>query len=129
MNGRFLLDTNIVVGVFADDPAIRRRLEQREEVLLSVVVLGELYFGARKSRQIDENVRRIHRLLAESVVVACDVGTAYEYGMVRSELRLKGRPIPENDIWLAAPARQHNLTLVSRDRHFSQVDRLKWEQW
>ncbi len=129
MNGRFLLDTNIVVGVFADDPAIRRRLEQREEVLLSVVVLGELYFGAQKSRGIDENVRRIHRLLAESVVLPCDAGTAYEYGIVRHELRLKGRPIPENDIWLAAHARQHDLTLVSRDRHFSEVDRLKWERW
>ena len=94
MDGRFLLDTNIVVGVFADDPAIRRRLEQDEEVLLSVVVLGELYFGAQKSKQIDENVRRIHRLLVESVVLPCDVGTAYEYGMVRNELRLRGRPIP-----------------------------------
>ena len=129
MNGRFLLDTNIVVGVFADDPAIRRRLEQRAEVLLSVVVLGELYSGAQRSRQVDDNLRRIHRLLAESVVLACDVGTAYEYGTVRNELRLKGRPIPENDIWLAAHARQHNLTLVSRDRHFSEVDRLEWEQW
>ena len=129
MNGRLLLDTNVVVRVFADDPAIRRRLEHREEVLLSVVVLGELYFGAQKSRQIDENLRRIHRLLAESVVLPCDVGTAYEYGMVRNELRLKGRPIPENDIWLAALARQHDLTLVSADRHFSGVDRLKWEQW
>lgn len=129
MNGSFLLDTNIVVGVFADDPEIRRRLEQRAEVLLSVIVLGELYSGAQRSRQVDDNLRRIHRLLAESVVLACDVGTAYEYGTVRNELRLKGRPIPENDIWLAAHARQHNLTLVSRDRHFSEVDRLKWEQW
>lgn len=129
MNGRLLLDTNIVVRVFAGDPAIRRRLEQREEVLLSAVVLGELYFGAQKSRQIDENLRRIHRLLAESVVLPCDVGTAYEYGIVRNELRLKGRPIPENDIWQAALERQHDLTLVSRDRHFSGVDRLKWGHW
>lgn len=129
MNGRFLLDTNIVVAVFAGDAVIRRRLEQRPEVLLSVVVLAELYYGAQKSSQIDENLRQIHRLLAKSAVLPCDAGTAYEYGMVRNELRLKGRPIPENDLWLAAHARQHNLTLVSRDRHFAEVDRLKWEQW
>jgi tRNA(fMet)-specific endonuclease VapC len=44
-------------------------------------------------------------------------------------LRIKGRPIPENDIWIAATARQHDLTLVSRDRHFAEVDNLRWEQW
>ncbi len=129
MNGRFLLDANIVIGIFTEDQAIKQRLAQRPEVLLSTVVLGELYFGAQKSKRIGENLRRIDELLTETVCLACDVGTAYEYGIIRNELRLKGRPIPENDIWIAAAARQHDLTLVSRDQHFAEVDNLRWEQW
>ena len=129
MNGRFLLDANIVIGIFTEDQAIQQRLAQCPEVLLSTVVLGELYFGAQKSKRIGENLRRIDELLAETVCLVCDVGTAYEYGIVRNELRIKGRPIPENDIWLAAHTRQHGLTLVSRDRHFAEVDNLRWEQW
>jgi tRNA(fMet)-specific endonuclease VapC len=129
MNGKFLLDTNIVVGMFANDLAICQRLSQRPEVFLSSVVLGELYFGAQKSKRVKENLRRIDELLAEAMVLACDTGTAYEYGIVHNELRLKGRPIPENDTWLAAHARQHGLTLVSRDRHFAEIDELRWEQW
>jgi len=129
MNGRFLLDANIVIGIFTEDRAIQQRLAQRPEVLLSTIVLGELYFGAQKSTRLGENLRRIDDLLTEAVPLPCDVGTAYEYGVVRNELRLKGRPIPENDIWLAAHAKQHGLTLVSRDRHFAEVENLRWEQW
>jgi tRNA(fMet)-specific endonuclease VapC len=129
MNGRFLLDANIVIGIFTNDRAIQQRLERRPEVFISSVVLGELYFGAQKSTRLNENLRRIDDLLTEAVPLACDVGTAFEYGIIRNALRLKGRPIPENDIWLAAHARQHGLTLVSRDRHFAEVDNLQWEQW
>ena len=129
MNGRFLLDTNIVVGLFADDPAIRGHFGQDPEVFISVAVLGELYYGVQKSNRVDENLRRINRFLADVVVIETDAATAYEYGILRNELRLKGRPIPENDLWVAAAARQHNLILVSRDSHFAYVDGLKVESW
>jgi tRNA(fMet)-specific endonuclease VapC len=129
MNGRFLLDANIVIGIFTEDRAIQQQLAQRPQVFLSAIVLGELCFGAQKSTRLGENLRRIDDLLTEAVPLACDTDTAYEYGILRIELRLKGRPIPENDIWLAAQARQHKLTLVSRDRHFAEVDNLRWEQW
>jgi tRNA(fMet)-specific endonuclease VapC len=129
MNGRFLLDTNIIVALFKDDPAIHERLAQRPRVLVSAVVLGELYYGAQKSARLDKNLRKINKFLARAAVLESDAATAYEYGLIRNELRIKGRPIPENDVWIAAVARQHNLTVVSRDRHFSEVERLKWEQW
>jgi len=129
MNGELLLDTNAVLRLFADDPAVHGRLAQCSRLLLSVIVLGELYYGAKKSTRVEENLKRIARLLAEGVVVQNDAATAYEYGMIRNELRLKGQPIPENDLWLAALARQHHLVLLSRDAHFTFVDGLRLESW
>jgi tRNA(fMet)-specific endonuclease VapC len=129
MTGSLLLDTNIVVGLFIDDPAIAGHFLQSPDVTLSVTVLGELYYGAQKSNRIDENLARIDQFLEGVTVIDNDIATAYEYGAIRNELRLKGRPIPENDLWIAALARQHDLTLVSRDRHFAEVENLRWEQW
>jgi tRNA(fMet)-specific endonuclease VapC len=44
-------------------------------------------------------------------------------------LRAKGHPIPENDIWIAAHAQQYELTLVTRDAHFSAVEGIGIEVW
>lgn len=129
MTGKVLLDTNIVVGLFKDDPAIRRSLAQHPEVLVPAVVLGELYYGAQKSARVDKNLQQINRFLTEAAVIESNAATAYEYGLIKNELRLKGLPIPENDLWIAAVARQHDLVLVSRDSHFNHVDGLKLESW
>ncbi len=129
MNGDFLLDTNIVIALFEDDPSVRQHLAARPQVAISVTVLGELYFGAFKSRDLAKNLRRINDLLPQTALWECDAETAFEYGSIKNELRLKGRPIPDNDIWVAAMARQYGMTLVSRDSHFAEVDRLSWEQW
>jgi len=58
-------------------------------------------------------------------VLDCDAKVARRYGEVKNMLRKRGRPIPENDIWIAAIALENNLTLVSRDDHFLEVDGLK----
>ncbi len=129
MTGKVLLDTNIVAALFKDDPAVHERLEQYPRVLVSAVVLGELYFGAQNSARLDKHLRQINRFLTRVTVLESSAETAYEYGLIRNELQIKGRPIPENDIWIAATARQHDLILVSRDRHFAEVDNLRWEQW
>ncbi|TDA70360.1 MAG: type II toxin-antitoxin system VapC family toxin [Clostridia bacterium] len=55
--------------------------------------------------------------------------TAYYYGQVKAQLKVKGHPIPENDIWIAAAALQHGLTLVSRDTHFKPIEGLSLEAW
>jgi tRNA(fMet)-specific endonuclease VapC len=51
------------------------------------------------------------------------------YGQIKAELESKGRPIPDNDMWIAAIARQHNLTLVTRDAHFLQVADISKLSW
>jgi len=129
MSGEFLLDTNVVISLLQGEESIRERLAENRRVLLSTIVLGELYYGARKSGRVEENLTRINRLAVATVVLGCDIITAHEYSVIKNELRLKGRPIPENDIWLAAIARQYDLILVSRNKHFAEVQELALEQW
>lgn len=129
MNGRYLLDTNIVIALFADETSVKDHLASAHEVFLASIVIGELCYGARKSGRPEANLSRIKEFAANNVVLGCDTDIAYRYGEVKEALRRKGRPLPENDIWIAAVALNHDLTLISRDGHFNGVDGLKVENW
>jgi tRNA(fMet)-specific endonuclease VapC len=124
MNGKILLDTNIVIAIFANDSSVIKLLSGAHEVFLPSIVFGELYYGAYKSRHVDSNIARIHEFAASSSILFCDMKTSHQYGKIKNGLRIKGRPIPENDIWIAAITKQHGLTLISRDEHFKEVDGL-----
>ncbi|HYL04797.1 MAG TPA: type II toxin-antitoxin system VapC family toxin [Thermoanaerobaculia bacterium] len=128
-SGRYLLDTNIVTALFKQDAAIHAGLAAAEEVLLPSTVLGELYYGAARSARRQENVERLEEFAATCTVLATDGQTARVYGRIKDELRSRGRPIPDNDLWIAASARQHGLVLVTRDHHFKQVDGIQTEAW
>ncbi len=91
------------------------------------IVLGELYFGARKSGRVEENLALIDEFATNSSILACDTDTAKEYGVIKNTLQEKGRPIPENDIWIAAIARQYKLIVVTRDTHFDEIESLEAE--
>ena len=121
MSGRFLLDTNIVIAIFAAEPAILERVATVDEVFVPAITLGELYYGARKSTRFEANINRIDAFAATMAILGCDEATARQYGRIKDDLRAKGRPIPENDIWIAAVATQHGLTVVSRDDHFVNI--------
>ncbi len=129
MNGRFLLDTNVVIDLLVGKDRLFERVAAADEVLLPVVALGELYYGARKSARSGENLARVDQFAARNAVLECDVGTAQLYGEIKNALRARGTPIPENDLWVAALARQHDLVLVTRDRHFGVVEGLRLEEW
>ena len=129
MNGKYLLDTNIVIAIFAGDAGVLDRIARSNEVFLPTIACGELYYGARKSTHVAANVSRIDELAASSALIGCDINTSRHYGRIKNDLRSKGRPIPENDIWIAAVAQQNGLTLVSRDTHFDEVEALSLEVW
>jgi tRNA(fMet)-specific endonuclease VapC len=129
MSGRFLLDTNVVIALLEGEAVVQDQLARADEVFVSSIALGELYFGSGKSGRPETNMARVDELARDSVVLGCDTDTARRYGEVKNALRLKGRPIPENDIWIAAIALQHRLTLISRDGHFNEVDGLTVEVW
>ena len=100
MPGRYLLDTNAVIDLFAQNEELAAKLETAEAVFLSAIVLGELYFGAEKSHRVAENHARIESFAGECTVLAPGVAVAREYGRVKESLRSRGRPIPENDVWI-----------------------------
>ena len=125
----YLLDTNIVIAFFAGDAEVKSQFASADKVGIPSIVLGELYFGAEKSEQVQQNITRTDDFASQIVVLACDADTARWYGIVRNRLRVKGRPIPEGDIWIAAVALQYDMILVTRDSHFNDVQDLKLERW
>jgi tRNA(fMet)-specific endonuclease VapC len=128
-SGRFLLDTNIVIALMAGEERVLSCLDEATEVFISAIVTGELFFGASKSGRPLKNAVKVERFAAERVIVPCDVHAAREYGRLKHYLRQKGCPHPENDIWIAAAAAAHNLTLATRDRHFREIDDLALSEW
>lgn len=129
MNGRYLLDTNIIIALFADEMTVKNSLAQADEVFIPSIAVGKLCYGAKKSGRSKENLQRIDELIANSAVLGCDAETSRYYGEIKNKLRLKGRPLPENDIWIAALALQYNLTLVTRDAHFQEIENLQTVAW
>ena len=129
MNGRFLLDTNTVIACLSNEPDVVDRINDADEFFVSSTVLGEMFYGAYNSTNVDDNIRRINSFLSNAGLLTCDGPTSHIYGVIKTELRRKGRPIPDNDIWIAASAKQHSLTLVTRDLHFDEVDGLPVIRW
>lgn len=129
MSGRFLLDTNIVIAFFAQDEGVLDNMQISEAFYIPSIVLGELYFGAIKSSNQTQNRSRVDQLVPTTSILGCDAQTARAYGQLKDDLRQKGRPIPENDIWIAAIALQNELTLVTRDAHFDHIDEITITAW
>ena len=102
MAGNYLLDTSIVIALSQKDEAVQKRLVAAEEVFLPSVALGELYLGAEKSARVEQSRTPIEEFAIGRSVLSCDAETARHYGRIKNDLRLKGRPLPENDIWIAA---------------------------
>jgi tRNA(fMet)-specific endonuclease VapC len=128
-SGNFLLDTNIVIALLQGEQTVLSALSEASAVSVPVVVIGELYFGAAKSGRAEQNLAVLDRFAAEANVLPCDLAVAQVYGALKNRLRLLGRPIPENDLWIAAIALQHRLILATRDEHFSHIEDLMVAAW
>lgn len=129
LNGKYLLDTNIAIALFAGDPVVQEKVRSVNYIAVAPPTIGELCFGAQKSNKVAENLQKIDILVQESLVFPCDLETARWYGIIKVQLEKIGRPIPDNDIWIAAIAMQHALILVTRDSHFNEVESLQTERW
>ncbi|MCG9885252.1 MAG: type II toxin-antitoxin system VapC family toxin [Cyanobacteria bacterium] len=127
--GRFLLDTNIVIALNKSDLSVAKNIQSAEFVALSITVAGELLYGARRSARRDQNLQQVESLLQSITVLNCDLETARQYARIKEALQRKGRPIPENDIWIAALASQHGLTVATRDSDFSAIPDLEITLW
>jgi tRNA(fMet)-specific endonuclease VapC len=124
-----ILDTNAVAALFAGDPVLGEALASDQRHHLPVIVIGEYRYGLRGSHHRSHLEGLLKTLIRESFVLLVDEATAEVYSQVRDELRRTGRPIPENDIWIAALAWQHRQPVVSRDGHFDYVPDLQRITW
>lgn len=129
MTIRYLLDTNIAIALLNGDEAIAQRVAALQTVHLSITIVGELLYGAEKSNRTQENRQRIQPLIDRLVTLLPDLETASHYAIIKNQLRQRGRPIPENDIWIAAIAKQHNLIVITRDSDFDAVEDIAIERW
>ena len=99
------------------------------EPAIPVVVLGEYLYGIRRSRERAAREKWLTQFMKVCLVLGVDTDTAAHYAEIREELRQSGRPIPVNDLWIAALARQHALAVISRDRHFDFVPGVRRVAW
>ncbi|HXU33997.1 MAG TPA: type II toxin-antitoxin system VapC family toxin [Thermoanaerobaculia bacterium] len=129
MSGRYLLDTNVVIALFAGEPEVRARFDDAPEIFLSPTVLGELLYGAYHSVRLAANSARVEEFAVACSRLVIDDETGRRYAEIRKALRNIGKPIPENDIWIAATALRYGLTLVTRDGHFKEVSGLPFVAW
>jgi predicted nucleic acid-binding protein len=121
-----LVDTNIYVAFKRNQQRAVDLLRRAEYIGISTIVLGELLAGFRCGTREKENRDELELFLdAPRVnILSVDETTAEFYAGVYRTLRQKGRPIPTNDLWLAASAMRHGLALATQDEHFSQIDGL-----
>lgn len=121
-----LLDTNAYVAFKQGNEQIISILQNANEVGINTVVLGELIGGFMFGSKYQKNLEELNEFLnAPRIRIFCvDENTATFYAKVYSTLRKKGKPIPSNDLWIAASALQHGCKLCSFDAHFNQVDNL-----
>ncbi|MEO8425769.1 MAG: type II toxin-antitoxin system VapC family toxin [Verrucomicrobiota bacterium] len=124
-----MLDTNALSAWAGAETALLRVLPKDRLWHLPVVALGEFLFGIRRSRERAKLERWIEEVKATCALVGVDADTADHYAEIREELRAAATPVPENDIWIAALCRQHQLALASRDGHFDNVRGLKRVTW
>lgn len=124
-----LLDTNAISAFFRGDQRILTLVSQAQHVFLSTIVLGELLTGFQLGNQLERNRTLLDSFLACSTVAPLPVTTETSdyYGRLFVALRKMGKPIPTNDLWIAAQALECGAVLITFDQHFHDVPGLRVE--
>ena len=124
-----ILDTNAISALFEGDRGLADALENCPRLSLPVIAIGEYRYGLKRSRHRQQLAPLLDTLIAESEVLEIDEATTVAFAAVRDHLRAAGRPIPENDVWIAALSRQYQLPVLSLDSHFDGVPDLVRISW
>ncbi len=120
-----IVDTNALSDWAEGKIQVRDFLNPHELPYVPIIVLGEYLFGIKQSRDRNRYEDFIRTTIPISNIVDLSFETAKHYSEIRLELKRAGTPIPANDIWIAAIARQLNEPILSNDRHFDYVENLE----
>jgi len=133
MPPRYLLDTNICIYIQRQKPVeVLARFQKLKpgDAAISVITWGELLYGAEKSRQCKKALQLLEEFKTLIPVLPMPENTGKTYGVIRASLESKGRPIGNNDLWIAAHAKAEGLTIVTNnEREFQRVPGLKVQNW
>ena len=116
-----ILDTNALSAWVEGLATVEAAFRSADRLVVPSVVLGEYYFGIRQSRHRSRYEEWLRRYLPLAEIAAVTSATADAYADIRLELKRLSHPIPPNDAWIAALARQHALPVLSNDTHFDVV--------
>lgn len=124
-----ILDTNALSAAADGQPEAVAVIARADRVAIPVVVLGEYQLGIAQSRQRDAYEKWLQEWIADVEVLHIDEDTAQHYARIGLNLKRIGKPIPTNDLWIAALCRQHTLSVLSQDRHFDVVPGIQRIAW
>ncbi len=126
---KFLLDTSVIVEIFKGDMGIADKVNSLGEFAVCTIVLGELRTGINRVANKQKHLKMLDGFLELCEVMVVDSDTAGHYGSIMAALHRKGRPIPTNDVWIAACAARYGCTVVTTDKHFQEIDGIKVQKW
>ncbi|MFH0727197.1 MAG: type II toxin-antitoxin system VapC family toxin [Pseudomonadota bacterium] len=133
MPARYLLDTNICIYIQRHKPGeVLARFERLKpgDAAISVITWGELLYGAEKSRYREKALQVLEEFKTLVPVLPMPENAGKTYGAIRASLELRGEPIGNNDLWIAAHAKSENLTIVTNnEREFHRIPGLKIQNW
>lgn len=133
MAGKFLLDTNICIYIQRRKPIeVLSRFKKLKpgDAAISIITWGELLYGAEKSKQRKLAIQVLDEFKTFIPVLPMPEDAGKAYGAIRAALESKGKPIGNNDLWIAAHAKALSLTIVTNnEREFKRVPGLKVRNW
>jgi predicted nucleic acid-binding protein len=123
---RCFVDTSVCIAAQRGSAQVTAILQGLQTIAVNPVVAGELYLGASLSGNTIRNRRRVAAFLESPNLrmLPISADTAPYYALIKTQLQRKGRPIPDNDVWIAASAMEHGLALLTQDHHFDHVEGL-----
>jgi tRNA(fMet)-specific endonuclease VapC len=124
-----ILDTNALSAVADGEVSAVGIVGRAERLAVPVIVLGEYGLGIAQSRHRAIYQNWLRDWISAVVVLDIDEETTQFYAAIGLELKKKGKPIPANDLWIAATCRQHSMPLLSRDKHFDSIAGLRRLDW
>lgn len=124
-----ILDTNALSAAADREPSALAIVSEAERIAVPVIALGEYRLGIAQSRHRVSYENWLQEWISSVTVLDIDEETSKSYAALGLELKRKGRPIPTNDLWIAALCRQHALPIVSRDQHFDLVPGIRRLSW
>jgi tRNA(fMet)-specific endonuclease VapC len=124
---KIALDTNAYRALDDGNGRLAAAIRSASQIGLPIIALGEIYHGIFAGTKQEANLSQLNRFLALPRLELLDIDeiTAKLFGEIASDLRRIGRPIQQNDVWIAAICKQHGYTLATNDLGFANITGLE----